>query len=443
MNARSVATHRLAAQCRRFPDLDLTPLDTSGLDARDAALAVAIEQAVARRWLTLVAIIESQLDQPWDEVECKLQAALLSGAAQLLLLDRLPDHAVINEMVDWAKRNIRPKAGGLVNAVLRKVAGLRSGEAPEECSERTTFAADELPLSDGRVWKLTPPVFDDSSMNRLAQQTAHSLALISHWSRQFGPEAAANLALHSLVMPPIIMRGVNESDSQNLQPHQQPGYFTFTGEHEELLRLLAKHPGAIVQDSTSAAPMQATAELQPATIFDVCAGKGTKTRQLAELHPTARIIATDIESARLSTLRETFADHPRATVIDHSRLREFDGQADLIVFDVPCTNTGVLARRVEAKYRWSTSSIEKLANVQRQIMADAVPLFAPRCRVLYSTCSIEAAENRAQADWLTKWHGFRLVRDQLTMPTGLPGEPSSSYADGGYFALLERGTASS
>jgi len=53
------------------------------------------------------------------------------GAAQLLLLDRLPDHAVINEAVEWAKTNIRPKAGGLVNAVLRKVAGLRGGDSEE------------------------------------------------------------------------------------------------------------------------------------------------------------------------------------------------------------------------------------------------------------------------------------------------------------------------
>ena len=205
------------------------------------------------------------------------------------------------------------------------------------------------------------------------------------------------------------------------------------------MSLLGSHPGAIVQDSTSSAPIQATAGLSSSTIFDICAGKGTKTRQLAELHPASRIIATDIDGHRLATLRETFAGHDRVTIIDHARLREFDGQADLIVFDVPCTNTGVLARRVEAKYRWSPATIEKLANVQRQIMADAVPLFAPRCRVLYSTCSIEAAENRAQADWLTKWHGFRLVRDQLTLPSGLPGEPVSSYADGGYFALLERG----
>jgi len=439
MDARSVASNRLAAQCRRFPDLDLTPLDTSGLDARDAALAVAIDHAVTRRWLTLVAIIESQLDQAWDHVEAKLQAALLSGSAQLLLLDRLPDHAVINETVEWAKRSIRPKAGGLVNAVLRKVAALRGGTAPENTVGNSSLAADELPLSDGRVWKLTETVFDENSMNRQAQQTSHSLALISHWSRQFGPEAAARLALHSLVMPPIIVRGIDASDSHCLQPHQQPGYFTFVGDHAELVSLLAKHPAAIVQDSTSAAPIQATTNLEPSTVFDICAGKGTKTRQLAELHPKARIIATDIDENRLATLRKTFAGHDRVTIIDHARLREFDGQADLIVFDVPCTNTGVLARRVEAKYRWSPATIEKLTNVQRQIMADAVPLFAPRCRVLYSTCSIEAAENRAQADWLAKWHGFRLVRDQLTLPSGLPGEPASSYTDGGYFALLERG----
>lgn len=438
MNVRSVVATRLASQCRRFPELDLTPLDTSGMDARDASLAIAINHAVARRWLTLVAVIESQLDRSFDDLEAKVQAAMLSGAAQLLLLDRLPDHAVIHETVEWAKRNVRPKAGGMVNAVLRQISSLRKTPSPNEPAIRTVFAADELLLSDGRVWQLTESVFAGNSLERLAQQTSHPVALITQWNRQLGPEAATKVALHSLVNAPIIMHGTELADNSRLAAHSKPGFFVFTGSRDELVDLLQQRHDAVVQDPTSSLPMGATADLEPRIILDVCAGLGTKTRQLALLHPNARIIATDIDEGRLRTLREHFSGHERVQVIDYDQLRELDGQVDLVIFDVPCTNTGVLARRVEAKYRWSVATVEKLADVQRQIMADAVPLFAPRCHVLFSTCSIEAAENRAQADWLTKWHGFRLVRDHGTLPAGSPGEPAADYSDGGYFALLSR-----
>src|SRR5687767_2670918 len=171
MNARELVTSHIAGQARTFPELEIAPLDTAGLDGRDAALARAIDHAVVRRWLTLQAIIQKELSRPWEQVEPKLQASLLVGAAQLLLLDRLPDHAVINETVEWAKRRVRSKAGGLINAVLRKIAGLRA-ELTEALNPKS-LARNELPIHDGRVWRLSEDVFAGEFVPRLAQQTSH------------------------------------------------------------------------------------------------------------------------------------------------------------------------------------------------------------------------------------------------------------------------------
>ena len=168
---------------------------------------------------------------------------------------------------------------------------------------------------------------------------------------------------------------------------------------------------------------------------------GTKTRQLAQVHSNATIIASDIEPARLEILRKVFAGSERVQVIEANRLREFDGRADLLLLDVPCSNTGVLARRVEAKYRFNRTSLQSLIDLQRQIVADSIPLLAPRGRIVYSTCSIEPAENREQAEWIAKWHRMRIAADRLRLPEGLPGEDSAAYGDGGYFAVLERNLA--
>jgi 16S rRNA (cytosine967-C5)-methyltransferase len=447
MDARSTVTWRIADQARRFPDLDLQPLDTGSLAPRDAALAGAIEHAVLRRWLTLVTVLQSQLSRPWEDVEHKLQAVLLVGAAQLLLLDRVPDHAVINEAVRWAKSNIRAKAGGFVNAVLRRVAALRISKLRSDPTA-VPPPRNVLPLHDGQAWTLESAVFDEYPIRRLAQQTSHPETLLMRWLGLFGQEATLSLAMHSLVHAPILMHGKGISTlgtdaAPLLEPHQQRGFHVFHGRHEELLALLRDDPSIIVQDPASAAPVQATVNRpdlrQPALIIDACAGRGTKTRQLAAVHPSSRIIATDRDKDRVSALRESVKDLANVEVIAHETLSEFARRADLVVLDVPCSNTGVLARRVEAKYRFSQASLEAIVALQRQIIADSLGLLRDQGGLLlYATCSIEPAENQQQAQWITKWHPLGVMTSETRMPRGTPGEPAATYADGGYFALLRR-----
>jgi 16S rRNA (cytosine967-C5)-methyltransferase len=97
-----------------------------------------------------------------------------------------------------------------------------------------------------------------------------------------------------------------------------------------------------------------------------------------------------------------------------------------------------LARRVEAKYRINPAAIRKTVDLQRQIVADSISLLAPHGRILYSTCSIEPAENEQMAEWIAKWHRMKIAHMESQLPRGLPGEPMNRYRDGGFFALLER-----
>jgi 16S rRNA (cytosine967-C5)-methyltransferase len=448
----------VAARARRFPDLDLRPLKTGPLDRREAALAHAIDHAVARRWLTLAAVLQTQVSRRWDRLQPEVQAALLVGAGQLLLLERLPDYAVIDEAVEWSKTKARPKAGGLVNAVLRRVASLRDRREPARLREgdSSPFARNELPLSDGQGWRLNAPVFDEDPHRRLGQQTSHPHELLLRWSKRFGPERAVQLAVHNLVHPPIIVAGLAREPAgapaaggdgpltvearlpPGCGPHEEGGFAVFGGDKAALEALLAEHPGLRVQDPAAAVAVAATAPLGPDLIVEVCAGRGTKTRQLAGLHPRARIIATDANRSKLSTLRQAFKGHDRVQVIEHGQLLRYAGQAQLVVVDVPCTNTGVLARRVEAKYRFDDRNLTQLVSLQRQIIADSIRLLADTGHLLYSTCSLEAEENEGQTEWTARWHRLRICQGGTRLPRGAPGGPPGRYADGGYFAVLER-----
>jgi len=436
MSARARVIDCLARQARRFPDLEIGPLDITGLSPRDAALARAIEHAVAKRWLTLAAVIDHVLDQDWAALQGDVQAPLLAGAAQLLLFDKLPDHAILNDAVEWSKASARPKAAGLVNAVLRRIAALRLARVPAH----NPAALDELPLADGRAWKLAAPVFAGDNVERLARTTSHPTELIRQWAGRDGLESTRRLALHDIVDPPLIVAGLPDdvaAATPGLTPHEQPGFHVFAGDHNELSALLGAHPSARVQDPAAAEPIAATATMNPSTIIDYCAGMGTKTAQLLALHPRARIIATDRSPRRLAALRAAFAGRDRMEVVEFASIREHAGRADLLVLDVPCSNSGVLARRVEARYRLTGEAIERLAGIQRQIVADCLPLLAPDGRILYATCSIEPEENERLVEWICHWHPYRTRLAAARRPRGAPGEPASGYRDGGYYALLE------
>ena len=111
---------------------------------------------------------------------------------------------------------------------------------------------------------------------------------------------------------------------------------------------------------------------------------------------------------------------------------EAEGLFDAVLVDVPCSNTGVLARRPEARYRFTQSTLDKLVALQRTIIEQTVPLLAPTAHLLYATCSLEREENHKQAAWITQHCNLTLQHESATLPSSR-GQP---YHDGSYHALL-------
>jgi 16S rRNA (cytosine967-C5)-methyltransferase len=437
---RIAAFERLEAHAASWPRLDALREELPDLDARDAALARNIERQAVRRWLTLRTILERQLTRPWSRVEAPLQAALIGGAAQLLMMDRIPEHAAVDETVEWAKRRLRAGAGGLVNAVLRGVSAMREERlAPTAFANTDPEACDTLPLEDGGGWKLHKAVFSASPPERLAQKTGLPLHLLLRWINRFGMAEARSLALHTLAQPPIVVHGL-PAGSAGTEPIEGSPSSVWTGEHAQLLAALQAHPGARVQDLSSSRAVACTEGLEPALIVDACAGRGTKSLQLAALHPKAEVIASEPDDRRRASLHETAARAAsaglgRIRVAEGDDLRDLLGKADLLVLDVPCSNTGVLPRRVEAAHRMSPASMEALVKLQRSIAESHLPLLKPGGALLYATCSLEPEENERQAEWLTARLGKIAPRIERIMPAGQPGGAATSYRDGAFVAL--------
>lgn len=428
---------RLAIQAARFPRLSIEPPSFESLLPRDASFANALYTSVLSRWLTLRAVIESQLDRPFRHVEPPVQAALLAGTAQILLLS-VPDHAAIHESVEWAKRRVRRGAGGLVNAVLRRVASLRNGQSPEWSGSRS-----ELPLGSGGSILLSEPVFPESEPERLAICTSHPPLLIEHWLRALSFEEVRRLAWHNVLAPPVILNVSHavrpvEVVGAAVQPHAVQGFLTFGGPQTALWEALAGRDDVWVQDPASARPVGLITG-EPRVIVDACAGRGTKTRQLLHRFPNAEIIASDTDVGRAAALRSALGQSGCVRVVSPSDLADVaGGRTDLLVLDVPCSNSGVLARRPEARYRFSPKELDRLRRVQRRIVEQYLPLLNQDGSILYATCSLEREENEEQAEWIAREHGFRIAALDRAMPASTPGDSPAQYRDGSFAALLTR-----
>lgn len=443
-SARGSVMALLAVQAKRFPDLDIATPNTEGMQPRDAALAHFIYDTVIRRWLTLSFLVSMELDKEWKEIHPRIQSAMLAGAAQLVFFDKVPAHAAVHESVEWVKLQLGPRAGGLTNAMLRRVAELISPEEGIGFAPRTSWTdkQDELPLADGGAVALTKHALPSDPMERLAVATSCPIDLLRTWSKSMSMRDVKKLALHGLTSPPTILNTTHATAPLPAEviPHTAPGHHVYTGTHEALGQLLDARKDIWVQDPASALGVLSVADLAPSVIIDACAGMGTKTRQLAATFPNAQIVATDIDLPRLNELERVFAGHSQVKVVPYKKMRDqWAGKADLVVLDVPCSNTGVLARRVEARYRHDRERCDSLANTQRQIIADSIPLLAPgrgKARILYSTCSLDPRENEEQAKWVERWHSLNTQREHRRMPEGGPGEPPERYSDGSYAVLM-------
>lgn len=441
----------LAEHAAVFPDLNPAPLPDRGLETRDAALMHAMYDATVRRWTTLEWLLCVAASRDVRELEPAVRAGLLCGAAQLILLDRIPDHAAIDESVEWVKGERGQGAGGVVNAILRKLIALRGAgeEGRRDIRPAWTRRRDEIPLGDGRALGLAADALPEDPILRTAVATGISTWLLGRWWKRHGETEAVRIALHSTGPAPVILNATQartpvefplaQGGSLVLTRHEVEGHFCVDGPREALVGLLLERRDIWVQDPSSTAAVESVRDLRPSLIVDVCAGQGTKTRQMALAFGSAKIIASDTDARRFQTLKEEFRGSEQVEVVPPRELERAAGsKADLVLLDVPCSNTGVLARRVEARHRAGEAQIRRLAGIQREIFAKGEKLVSRSGAVLYATCSIENEENGLQVAAMTGYSAMPATRERWVTPRGGGGTPAAAYSDGSYSAVLTR-----
>lgn len=457
VSARSIALEALLSFERRatFVNATLDQLffkyQPAGADRR---LATELACGAVRRRLTLDAILAAYCSRPLHELDLTVRQILRLGVLQLLFMDRIPPHAAVDEAVQACRQFGKSGLSGFVNGVLRTIQretepgavridslvdaaanllirpyealdppyeGVQLGRpfAPEPRLDRAGYLSTVLSL---------PRWFVERQLQRLPAEGVLRQGLWFQSPGEMGLRVNLLRATREQVAQLLEKRGIATSPGTlpaALRPHA-----TFSV--EEIPEFAAGWFS--VQDETA---MQAVALLNPQPgqkILDLCAAPGGKTTHLAEwMGDSGQIVACDIAPERLQLVNQAAQrlqlKSITTRVIDSRGTNLPAGPFDAVLLDVPCSNSGVLGKRPEARWRLSPEGLRQLVETQQRLLEQALQLVCPGGRVLYSTCSIEPEENELLVQQVLQQNPHvELLQEQLSWP-GLP-------TDGGYRALL-------
>ena len=416
---------------------------TSGV-ARDVArLASELVYSTIRRRETLDAIIVPHVRRPPAQVERNLWQLLRIGACQLALLET-PAHAAVHETVETARRCGNPRWTGFLNGTLRSVSRTIDKSLPLESSP----GPRALPIGWNRFRVISQDVFPDPQEDLrgyLAAAYSFPMWLVDRWlGRRTADEVMATLDWFN--SPPRLtlranrLRATRDDVCATFQRHNVNAS---AGSHPDAV-ILAKRatvtalPGYLegrfaIQDEAAMGASTLLAPKPGQRVLDLCAGSGSKSCHLAELmQNSGEVVAVDLSTSRLEMLAENTAR--LGITIVNSQVAdgleaEFEPDFDAALVDVPCSNTGVLGKRPEVRWRLEPEELQELAELQLRLLNKAAGAVKPGGVVVYSTCSCEPEENEdLVASFLEQNTGFRLDVEQHHVP----GHP----ADGSYQARL-------
>ena len=342
--------------------------------------------------------ILGMLMKQWPKGE--LEALLYVGAAQILYMPDVPDFAAVSETVDAAKACENPSIAKVVNGVLRNVIRRR-----EEFEKMIADAP-------------------------LEERESFPTALVRRWERRFGSENAARLcAWHNTPAETFLAR--------------RDGSFVKLERGQRVEDVSGYADGDfIVQDPGTRLAVELLDPREGERVLDACAAPGGKTVQIA--WRGASVVACEVNPKRRRRLEENLARLKLGVeVIPELPSLPENFQLSTLNFklfpkvrvDAPCSNTGVLRRRPDARWNWNEEKLAALVKLQADILDACALRVAPGGALVYSTCSNEPEENEAQvAAFLARHPDFSLEESRESIPF-------ESGTDGAFAARLRRSPA--
>ncbi|MBM3325072.1 MAG: 16S rRNA (cytosine(967)-C(5))-methyltransferase RsmB [Calditrichaeota bacterium] len=438
-SVRAVALDALVAATtqREFADeLLAKALTESSLQGANRALAADIFWGTLRWRGRLDGMIAPIFHGDYRRANLTLKFLLRIGAYQLFLLDRVPDHAAVSQTVEIAIERLGKSAGGLVNAILRRLARERERwETPPE-------GADELA--------------------RLAFQTSHPHWIVRQLVRQLGKDEAKQALEANNERPPLTLRAnplkisPEELEKDLLERRLRfersrlvDGCFRLETPVFHSVQDLVNDGKVIIQDE-SAALVTLILDPQPGeSILDLCAAPGGKTAHIFNrTEGKARIVAVEPDPVRAERLKENLA----RLGMEGVEVRVQDGREpigetfDRVLVDAPCSSLGLLRRNPDIRWHRRPEHLEAQRALQVQLISAGTRCVKPGGLLVYSTCSILPRENNRLVEYfLRRYEDFERESVAPFVPAEVVDENGDMHTwthrhgtDGAYASRLKR-----
>lgn len=310
------------------------------------------------------------------KLDLETKDILRVGIVQLMIL-RIPDHAAVYETVNCG----RTPARGLINAVLRKTLLLRKR------------------------------FLEDLENEPLPIQYSHPEWLWKRWRKAYGLDNTIRLAEWNNEPAPNYVRinplVENDLDFEDLELEKTNDH-RFYKVNGSLPNAALKAGQVYVQDIATPHSVDLLDAQPGEVILDACAAPGGKAGLMAaDMENQGELICTDSNEKRLPRLKGNLhrlgVTNASIEVHDWTKPapKEWHGKFDAILADVPCSNTGVIRRRVDVKWRLKHEQFTELSELQMQIVANLIPCLKNGGRLIYSTCSIDREENEEMVEKIT------------------------------------------
>jgi len=382
-----------------------------------------------RRRGTLDAILKAHSSRKLSLIRPEVLIALRVGLFEILYLDHAPTHAVVHEAVETVKSFKRFKDTGFVNALLRNIErGHKRVPHPEAQDPRRT-----LPRADFSLL-FEKSVFPDRNHDEGAFLAAR--ASTAPWiARRRLAELGFDRALRCLELqattPRTHLRPPPGREAEAFAALEAAGISVHESSVAPGVRasdILEAVPDIFIQDRVAAQVAPFLGPAPGARILDYCAAPGGKATHLAQLvSPDGSVTAWDKDERRLALV----AENAERLGLHNLRCESPEGRYAAALVDAPCSNTAVLARRPEARWRVKERHLPGMAERQLRILKDAAAFVEPGGVLVYATCSLEPEENGGVVEAFCGLGEFRLEEARTLYPDEAQG-------DGGFMARLRR-----
>lgn len=403
------------------------------LDNRDKGFLKRTMEGTTERRLELDYYLNHFSSVPVRKMKPLIRCLLRMSAYQILYMDTIPDSAACNEACKLAVKRKFGNLRGFVNGVLRNISRQK----------------ENMPLPDR---KTEPEEY-------YSIKYSMPLWLTQMWLGEYGSEITATLLEGLLKIHPVSLRfstrlserereaylaEMKAAGAQVKQSPYLPYVYTVEGT-ENIAALPGFAQGAFtVQDVSSALAVEAAGITENDFVMDICAAPGGKTLLAAE--KAAKVLARDVSETKISLVEENLrrmgADNVDTQVFDASCTDEaYLEKADVLLMDVPCSGLGILGKKRDIKYNITPEGMEEIGRLQKEILEKSWQYVKPGGILLYSTCTVNRAENEDMARYITEKLPFEgedltaYLPKELIRQRRVTGQPAGD-EHGAYIQLL-------